>query len=90
MVIELRELGLLRLPKLHGARLVCVEGALWITHDNDPNDLVLQPGAEYALSRNGALVQALRASRFSIEVPDATPHFAFSARNRGLLPRFAP
>jgi hypothetical protein len=41
----------------------CIDGRVWITHDGDPKDVVLDPGESYAWPRAGAmLVHAMRPS----------------------------
>jgi hypothetical protein len=67
VVIELKPDCLLPLRELNGARIACLEGVLWITHDSDPHDILLEPGQVYELTRKGATVQALGASRMAIE-----------------------
>jgi hypothetical protein len=43
-----------------GSTVRCAEGSVWITEENAPQDVVLEPGAAYRLSRPGlALVHAL-------------------------------
>ena len=45
-------------------RFTCAEGALWITLDNDPRDVVLEAGEEFTTAdRRRALVYALQPSR---------------------------
>jgi hypothetical protein len=45
-------------------RFTCAEGALWITLDNDPRDVVLEAGGEFTTAdRRRALVYALQPSR---------------------------
>ncbi len=74
LVLELKPDSLLPLRELTGARIACLEGVLWITHDSDPHDIVLEPGQVYELTRKGATVQALGASRMAIEAArTATP-----------------
>jgi hypothetical protein len=52
--------SLLRLPDTRGRAVVCLEGCLWITVDDDPRDVVLQPGERHVFDRPGrALVSAL-------------------------------
>ena len=67
MRIELQS-GRLRLDpgqllKLHdaaGSTVCAVEGSVWITEENHPHDIVLQPRGCYRLGRPGlALVQTL-------------------------------
>ena len=43
-----------------GSTVCAVEGSVWITEENDPHDIVLEPGACYRLKRGGiALLNAL-------------------------------
>ena len=43
-----------------GSTVCAVEGSVWITEENQPNDIVLEPGACYRLSKRGvALVNSL-------------------------------
>ena len=49
-------------------RFSCREGALWITLDNDPRDVVIEAGGEFSTGeRRRALVYALQPSRLSVE-----------------------
>ena len=51
---------LAHLGSLHGARLECRRGTLWITLDNDPRDIVLDAGESFSVDSHGnALVNAL-------------------------------
>lgn len=52
-----------------GTTVACLEGALWITRDGDPNDVVLQAGQTYKLPASGAAVQALCPSRVVVSTP---------------------
>jgi hypothetical protein len=43
-----------------GSTVCAVEGSVWITEENDPRDIVLEPGACYRLKQSGvALLNAL-------------------------------
>ena len=43
-----------------GSSVTVVEGSVWITEENRPNDIVLSPGGTYRLRERGiALVNAL-------------------------------
>jgi hypothetical protein len=43
-----------------GSTVCAVEGAVWITEENDPRDIVLHPGSCYRLKRSGiALLNSL-------------------------------
>jgi hypothetical protein len=71
MVLELQPDQLLPLRGLKGARLVCLRGVLWVTHDNDARDILLEPGQSWQLDRRTATVQAIGASRMAIEALSA-------------------
>ena len=43
-----------------GSTVCAVDGAVWITEENDPHDIVLEPGHCYRLKREGvAILNAL-------------------------------
>ena len=70
MIIHLEADHILPLREAKGGRITCVSGALWITQDGDPNDVVLEPGASHEVTRRGTvLLQAMRPSRFAVEEP---------------------
>ena len=70
VVIELRRGSLLPLRDSRGARVVCLEGALWITEEDDRNDVVLHPGEAHAIEHDGnTLVQAVDSARIAVENP---------------------
>ena len=46
----------LRLKDARGAKLRAVQGTLWVTLDNDPRDIVLDPGQSFVVDSNSALV----------------------------------
>jgi hypothetical protein len=39
-----------------GSTVSAVEGCVWITEENDPNDIVLEPGHSYRLKHDGTAV----------------------------------
>ena len=50
-----------------GLEVVCLQGTLWITHDWDVKDVVLERGQRYAADRNARmLVHALDASELRL------------------------
>jgi hypothetical protein len=52
----------LRLRDAAGSTVCAVEGAVWITEENQPKDIVLERGACYRLSHRGlAIINALGA-----------------------------
>lgn len=55
-VYELERNQILRIRDGKGATLRVVAGALWVTQDRDARDLVLQPGEDFVLDRNGLAV----------------------------------
>ncbi|MBX3652591.1 MAG: DUF2917 domain-containing protein [Ramlibacter sp.] len=59
-----------------GVQITCREGAVWITLDNDPRDIVLEPDASFtATDHRRAIVYALQASRVTVRsaLPAAQP-----------------
>lgn len=52
--------GLERIVNGAGLTLLCLEGAIWVTQENDRRDVVLVAGESFLLDRNGlAVVYAL-------------------------------
>jgi len=50
----------LRVVDGEGTTVCAVEGAVWITEENQPKDIVLQPGGCYQLRKRGiAIVNSL-------------------------------
>ena len=50
-----------------GSTVVCKEGTLWVTEENQPKDVVLEAGACVRLKRAGlTLIQALSPATLSI------------------------
>ena len=67
LIIELEPHSVLTLSDSKGAGVQCLEGTVWITEENDRNDVVLESGASYQLAREGrALVQAMGAARIAV------------------------
>ena len=57
--------GIRRVHHPLGRRVECVSGALWVTQDGDPRDIVLSPGDSFAFDQRGdALISALDDARF--------------------------
>lgn len=46
----------LRLKDARGARVRAVQGTLWVTIDNDPRDIVLEPGESFTVESDRPLV----------------------------------
>jgi hypothetical protein len=65
-----------------GLRILCREGALWITYDAEAFDIVLERGAAHVLRHGGAAVQALAPSRMVIAPAASAPRLS---RWRGSL-----
>ncbi len=58
---------LLRLHKGEARRIEVVAGTLWITLDNDPRDIVLDPGQGFGIGDNDkVLLSALDEVRFVV------------------------
>jgi hypothetical protein len=67
--ISLAQRALLEIPDAAGVRISCNDGCLWITLDNDPRDIVLEPGQFFAGTQHRrALVYALQASTLGLRL----------------------
>jgi hypothetical protein len=56
---------LVRVHDGRGLRVLCLSGSLWVTQDNDPRDVVLEPGGSFEIDRDGdTLLSALNNVRF--------------------------
>jgi hypothetical protein len=68
LMFDSRPLAKGRIRRVHrplGQRVECVSGALWVTQDGDPRDIVLNPGDSFAFDQRGdALISALDDARF--------------------------
>lgn len=54
-----------------GQEIFCIDGALWITHDGDPKDHVVDSGGAFVAARATRLVvYALQDARFIVEPCD--------------------
>ena len=70
VVIELDSGRLLPLRDSRGVRVQCLEGALWLTQEDDGNDVVLPPGDSYSVESDGnTLVQAVNRARIAVDTP---------------------
>ena len=48
-----------------GQLVQCLAGTVWLTQDNDPRDIVLEPGEEALIERDGlSVVTALSDAQF--------------------------
>lgn len=73
-VIELEPQTVLPFHDASGAKIACLEGVLWITQEDDRNDIVLEAGQSLILDKEGeALVQALHGARIAVEAPGKRP-----------------
>ena len=56
---------LFEIPDASSARIVCTGGCLWLTLDDDPRDVILEPGDAFeAHEPRRALLYALESSAF--------------------------
>jgi Protein of unknown function (DUF2917) len=66
-VLALHHQAMFEVPDAADARVVCLEGAVWITLDNDTRDFVLEPCEAFtATEHRRAVVYALKPSRISV------------------------
>jgi hypothetical protein len=67
LCLWLRRRQLLSLPDACGVKLVCDSGAVWVTLDNDPRDVVLQAGEHFtAVEHRRALIYALEGAHLTL------------------------
>lgn len=65
--LNLERQGMLKLPVNAPVSVSCLEGAVWITLDNDPRDIVLEVGDVFnAPAHRQAIVYALKPSRVAV------------------------
>jgi hypothetical protein len=77
--LNLRRQALFSVPDAANVRIACVEGAVWITLDNDPRDIVLEScGVFTTTEHRRALVYAMKPSRITVAAPVVAPTDAFA------------
>jgi hypothetical protein len=62
----------LRLNAARGTQLRAVKGTLWITIDNDPRDIVLDPGERFAVDTNQPLFVMALGERATLDLCNQT------------------
>ena len=70
--LDLAEREVLRLNDADGLAVTCLDGAVWITQADDPEDVVLKPGQDFVLNRPGLTLVSAPVSRASILIRPAT------------------
>ena len=69
-VIELEYRGIIPVEDAVGTQIDCLRGRIWITEWGSTDDIVLEAGQCYVISRGGvALVQALREALVGLRAP---------------------
>jgi Protein of unknown function (DUF2917) len=65
--LNLERQDVVNVPDAVAMRVTCVEGDVWLTLNNDPRDIVLQPGDVFTTPAHaGAIVYALKPSRVTL------------------------
>ena len=83
---ELSHPQTLRLFRARGAVVTCVRGAVWLTQDDDPRDVILEPGQRFVIDGNRlALVSPFEPSRVTVQEPRA-----YGMRSRSTARQGAP
>ena len=71
--------------------VACRQGALWITLDNDPRDIVLEAGQRFTTpAKSQALLYALKASRVTLTPVLVASPARLAHTSRGVHPVPAP
>jgi quercetin dioxygenase-like cupin family protein len=64
----------LSLADADGVEITCLSGAVWMTMEGDPRDIVLTAGDSHTVRRNGVtLVNALESSLLHVRMPRTQP-----------------
>jgi Protein of unknown function (DUF2917) len=72
VLIELKYRGTVPVEDAAGTYIDCLRGRIWITECGSTDDIVLEAGQWYVISRGGvALVQALREALVGLRAPAA-------------------
>lgn len=83
--LSLERNALFNVPDAAGMHIVCLDGSVWITLDNDYDDYVLEAGHTFSTTRHTrALIYAMRAS--SIAVTAKTVAQSSSPRRQARAP----
>lgn len=69
--LDLAEREVLRLNDAEGLAVTCLDGAVWITQADDPEDVVLKSGQDFVLDRPGLTLVSAPVSRASILIRPA-------------------
>jgi hypothetical protein len=68
LTMDLQRGTVVRLREGPGTTITASAGAVWITEENSPHDVVLSPGESFTLARPGlTLVQAFRDASLAID-----------------------
>ena len=71
--LSLAHEGLFTVPDASGVQVICREGSLWITLDNDPRDIVLAPGESFITTEHRrALIYAMGTSALTLSAAPCT------------------
>ena len=91
VVIELEYRGIVAVENAMAARIDCLRGRIWITERGCMEDVVLEAGQSYEISRGGVVVvQALREAIVALRSQTAsTARAGPAARVERLLGRWA-
>jgi hypothetical protein len=88
IVIEIERRGVVPFEDGVGTRIDCLSGCIWITEWHSTDDIVLQAGESYVITKGGAaIVQALHGALVALQAP--MPGFGTWMgwlRSCGLLP----
>lgn len=88
-IVELERGAVLPLPHARGTSIACIGGVVWVTNDDDPNDVVLEPGQGIQLCGKGTLVYALHPARVAIEAAGTAGIEAAAAMLKATCARLA-
>ena len=67
-VLALEPGQVVTLDDARGVRIRATEGSVWVTYEDNQNDLIVGPGETLVVARNGrTVVQAMQATRVALQ-----------------------
>lgn len=69
--VDLVRGGVVRLPEAVGTRILALAGALWVTLEDDPRDVVVEAGEAFVVDRAGLTLVCALAGPAAVQIETA-------------------
>lgn len=80
VTIKLETPQLLKIQNGMDWHIVCHSGKIWLTQENDSEDVILKPGQSFTLNRAGVtLLEAITTTELEIRKPATHRHFVLTS-----------